>query len=100
MDVTNEQAASGQLQLLTDAAAALARSSDLGVAVEQLLDLAVESLGASLGVVYLQDPDRVELQLGVTIGADDVLEAGLEGALGGSDDAIAETARDSTPRTA
>ena len=66
--MTNEQGRSGQLQLLTEAAAALARSSDLDVAVERLLSLAVDMLGGSLGVVYLQDPDRVELQLGVAVG--------------------------------
>jgi diguanylate cyclase (GGDEF)-like protein len=97
--VTNQETPSGQLQLLSEAAAALARSSDLDTAVQQLLDLAVDTLGGSLGVVYLQDPDRVELQLGVTVGVDDTLEAALEGALDGADDVVTETARDRNPRT-
>jgi diguanylate cyclase (GGDEF)-like protein len=97
--VTNEETASGQLQLLSEAADALARSSDLDTAVERLLTLTVETLGASVGVVYLQDPDRVELQLGVTVGVDDALAAGLEGSLAAADDAVAETARDRNPRT-
>jgi diguanylate cyclase (GGDEF)-like protein len=99
MDVTNEEPASGPLQLLSEAADALARSPDLDSAVERLLTLAVDALGASLGVVYLQDPDRVELQLGVSVGVDEPLGAGLEGSLVGSDDAVAETARDRNPRT-
>jgi len=99
MDVTNEEAASGQLQLLGEAASALARSSDLDIAVQRLLELTTETLGGSLGVVYLQDPDRVELQLGVVVGVDDTLEAALEGALDGTDDVVTETARDRTPRT-
>jgi diguanylate cyclase (GGDEF)-like protein len=98
-DVTNEGAASGQLQLLSDAADALARSSDLDTAVERLLTLAVDALGASLGVVYLQDPDRVELQLGVTVGVDEALAAGLEGALAVGEDVVAATARDRSSRT-
>src|SRR5690349_17674700 len=99
MDMTNEENASGQLQLLSEAADALARSSDLDTAVERLLTLAVDTLGASLGVVYLQDPDRVELQLGVTVGVDEPLGAGLEGSLVGTDDAVTQTARDRNPRT-
>jgi diguanylate cyclase (GGDEF)-like protein len=97
--VTIDEGQSGQLQLLTDAAATLARSSDLDGAVERLLALAVEALGASLGVVYLQDPDRIELQLGVAVGVSEELGAGLEGSLGAAEDAVAETARDRSPRT-
>jgi diguanylate cyclase (GGDEF)-like protein len=99
MDVTNDEGPSGQLQLLTDAASALTHSADLDAAVQRLLGLAVESLGASLGVVYLQDPDRIELQLGVAIGVPDELGAALEGSLGAADDAVAATARDRVPRT-
>lgn len=97
--MTNEETASGQLQLLSEAADALARSPDLDAAVERLLALAVDTLGASLGVVYLQDPDRAGLQLGVTVGVDEALAAGLEASLAGADDAVDETARDRTPRT-
>ncbi len=97
--MTNEETSSGELRLLADAAAALARSSDLDVAVERLLTLGVETLGGSLGVVYLQDPDRVELLLGVTVGVDETLGLALEGSLAAAQDAVAETARDRTPRT-
>ena len=99
MDVSNEESASGQLQLLSDAAAALARSKDLDAAVERLLTLATEALGASVGIVYLQDPDRVELQLGVAVGVHPDVGAQLEASLGGVDDAVAQIARDRAART-
>jgi diguanylate cyclase (GGDEF)-like protein len=97
--VSNQEGGSGQLQLLVDAAAVLARSADLDTAVEDLLVMAVETLGASVGLVYLQDPDRVELQLGVTVGVADDLGAALEGSVATADDVVLETARDRTART-
>jgi diguanylate cyclase (GGDEF)-like protein len=99
MKVTNEDAGSAQLDLLVDASAALARSADLDDAVERLLALTVETVGGSLGVVFLQDPDRVELQVGVTLGGSDELVPALEASLGAADDAIAATARDRAART-
>lgn len=99
MDVTNDETQAGQLQLLTEAAATLARSSDLDHAVERLLAIAVETLGGSLGVVYLQDPDRIELGLGVAVGVAPELGAALEGSLGVADDAVAATASDRMART-
>jgi len=98
-DVTNDEAPAGQLQLLGDAASALARSSNLDVAVEHLLTLAVEHLGATLGVVYLQDPDRVDLQVGVGVGVPAELGVALEAALATGDDAVTESARDRVART-
>ena len=89
----------GQLQLLSDAAAAMARSANLDSAVEKLLELAVSALAATLGIVYLQDPDRVELTLGVAVGASAELGAALEASLGAGDDAVAATARDRAPST-
>ena len=92
--MTDEQAPTGQIQLLRDVADTLARSSDLDAAAERLLALAVGSLAGSIGVVYLQDPDRVELQLGVAVGATAELGAALESALGAANDVVAATARD------
>ena len=97
--MTDDDAATGQLQLLSAVAATLARSSELDAAVERLLGIAVDTLGATAGVVCLQDPDRVELQLGVTIGVADEVVAALEAGLGSTDDAIAATARDRADRT-
>lgn len=99
MLVSKEEAESGQLRLLSVAAAALSRSTDLDTAVERLLALAVDTLGATLSVVYLQDPDRVELQLGVAVGVSAELGAALEGSAGSADDVVAETARDRVART-
>ena len=97
--MTNERGVPSPTQLLADAAAAIARSADLDSALEHLLGLAADALGATIGVVYLQDPDRVELQLGVAIGVTDELGAALEGSLGMPDDPIAGTSRDRAPRT-
>jgi diguanylate cyclase (GGDEF)-like protein len=99
MDVSNEEGPSGQLQLLSAGAAALARSPDLDATLHRLLTMAIDTLGASVGIVYLQDPDRVELQLGVAVGVHADVAAQLESSLGGVDDAVAQIARDRTART-
>jgi diguanylate cyclase (GGDEF)-like protein len=88
----------GPLPVLTEAAAAVARSTDLDTAVERLLELALDSLGAAAVAAYLQDPDRVELQPGVVVGRDDRLKATLPGLLGDEDGPIVETSRDRTVR--
>ena len=88
----------GPLPVLTEAAAAVARSTDLDAAVERLLELALDSLGAAAGAAYLQDPDRVELQPGVVVGREDRLKAMLPGLLGDEDGPIVETSRDRTAR--
>ncbi|MEA2519598.1 MAG: hypothetical protein QOF49_1678 [Chloroflexota bacterium] len=96
--MTNDEAPSGELRLLAEVASSLARSSELDAAVARLLGVAIESLGASMGVVYLQDPDRVDLQVGVALGVEDEVLAALQGSLGASDDAVAQTARDRVGR--
>lgn len=96
--MTNQPGPRGPLNILTEAAATLARSTDLDSTLERLLGLGIDTLNASLGVVYLQDPDRVELQLGVAVGAGDEAGAMLEAALGGPDDPVAATSRDRAPR--
>ena len=88
----------GPLPVLTEAAAAVARSTDLDAAVERLLELALDSLGAAAGAAYLQDPDRVELQPGVFVGHDQRLKATLPELLGDEAGPIAETSRDRAPR--
>lgn len=57
-------------QLFAAAAAAVARGDDLDDALAELLGLAAESLGASLGATYIIDRDRDELELAVTYGVD------------------------------
>jgi diguanylate cyclase (GGDEF)-like protein len=77
IDVPTKGIRKGPLPVLAEAAAALARSADLDAAVERLLELALESLGAAAGAAYLQDPDRLDLQPGVTAGTDEGLRATL-----------------------
>jgi diguanylate cyclase (GGDEF)-like protein len=54
--------------ILADAAAIVARTSDLDAALERLLPLAVDAAAATDAVVFLQDPDRPELQLAASAG--------------------------------
>jgi diguanylate cyclase (GGDEF)-like protein len=52
------------------AAAAVARGDDLDDSLAELLGLAAEYLGASLGATYIIDHDRDEIELAVTYGID------------------------------
>jgi diguanylate cyclase (GGDEF)-like protein len=54
--------------ILAEAAALTARTSDLDAALLGLLQLAVEAADATDAVVFLQDPDRPELQLAGSAG--------------------------------
>lgn len=65
--MTNERSPRS-LDVLLQSAEALTGGSDLDATVLRLLDLAIGTLGADVGVVYLQDPDRTDLQLGATVG--------------------------------
>ena len=55
-------------ELFAAAAAAVARSDDLDDALAELLGLAGEHLGASIGAAYILDPDHDQLELAVTFG--------------------------------
>jgi diguanylate cyclase (GGDEF)-like protein len=55
--------------LFAAAAAAVARSDDLDDALAELLGLAGEHIGASVGAIYMLDADQDELGLAVTFGA-------------------------------
>ena len=54
--------------ILAEAAALTARTSDLDTALAGLLQLAVDAANATDAVVFLQDPDRPELQLAGSTG--------------------------------
>jgi diguanylate cyclase (GGDEF)-like protein len=54
--------------ILVEAAMVVARAEDLDAALEILLRLTVEAAGATEAVVFLQDPDRPELQLAAAVG--------------------------------
>ena len=66
--------------ILAEAAAIVARTSDLDAALEALLQLAIDAAGGSDAAVFLQDPDRPDLQLAASSGlsADAVLRIATE----------------------
>jgi diguanylate cyclase (GGDEF)-like protein len=66
--------------ILAEAAAIVARTSDLDSALEALLQLAIDAAGGSDAAVFLQDPDRPDLQLAASAGlsADAVLHTATE----------------------
>lgn len=86
------------LALFAQASDVLAGAPDLDDAVEQLLTLVADQLAADVAVVYLQDPDRTELQLGVALGLDEEERAVLEQGLGQVDDPVAAASRDRAAR--
>ena len=56
------------LSVLAAAATSLARSTDLDETLQGLLDTAVRATGAEAAAVFLQDPDRPDLQLAASVG--------------------------------
>lgn len=80
--------------ILAEVAGALAHMDDLDVGLGRLLAITGEAVGAPVGGVYLQDPDRSGLQLAVTIGLDAGRRSAAEDALGTEGDAVAAVARD------
>src|SRR5436190_6834255 len=96
--MTSDRGATASLQFVGDAAAALARSGDLDMAVEALLGLTVDAVAADVAIAYLQDPDRAELQVGVAVGLDQAAGASLESGLNDPEDPVIRTARDRAAR--
>jgi diguanylate cyclase (GGDEF)-like protein len=80
--------------ILADVAGALAHTDDLDAGLGRLLTIAGTSVGAPVGAVYLQDPDRAGLQLAVTIGLDATHRGSVEDALDAEGDAVGAVARD------
>jgi len=80
--------------ILAEVAGALARTDDLDAGLGQLLTVAGTGVGAPVGAVYLQDPDRAGLQLAVTIGLDPAHRAAVEDAVGVEGDTVGVVARD------
>jgi len=84
--------------LLTQGAAALAATDDLDAGVARLLGILAGALDASFAAVTLQDPDRADLQVAVTLGGDEDGRAAFEADIARSDSSVALTAADRTPR--
>ena len=80
--------------ILADVAGSLTQMDDLDEGLGRLLAVTAGAVGAPVGGVYLQDPDRSGLQLAVTIGLDPSRRSAVEDALGAEDDAVAAVARD------
>jgi diguanylate cyclase (GGDEF)-like protein len=80
--------------VIAEVAAALARTDDLDAGLGRLLSVAGTSVGAPVGAIYLQDPDRAGLQLAVTIGLDPAHRSAVEDALDAEGDAVGAVARD------
>jgi diguanylate cyclase (GGDEF)-like protein len=87
-----------QLQALIESSSVLAQGDDLDASVGRLVGLLSATLGASMAVVYLQDPDRTELQLAVATGVSEANRELLQAALANPDSPIAATSRDRTAR--
>jgi diguanylate cyclase (GGDEF)-like protein len=87
-------------ELLVESAAALAASDDLDATVARLLEIAAGALGASFAAVTLQDPDRAELQVAVTVGVDEAGRSAFEADVAKVGNPIAAVAADRTPRIA
>jgi diguanylate cyclase (GGDEF)-like protein len=86
-------------QLLAAGAAAVSRADDLDDALAQLLGLAAEHVGASLGAAYIFDQDRDELELTVTSGieAEVAADAASIKPVSESPDALAGVTRSRRP---
>ena len=61
--------------ILTELASALAHGDDVDVTLGRLLKAATGAVGAQVGVVYLQHPERTGLQVAVTIGLDEAVRS-------------------------
>lgn len=81
------------LAILAEVAAALADGDDVDAILGRLLTAAMAAVGAPVGVLYLQDQDRSDLQVALTIGLDDARRAAVAAAASAMDDAPAKVAR-------
>jgi len=100
--VTHESASgtSSSARLLGEVTAALARSGTVDDALGRLLTLAGSVAGAPVAVLVLQDSDRPDLQLVLSIGLDDARRMAVEATLGDDTDLIPTVARDVSARQA
>ena len=82
-------------EALASAAAAVAHGQDADEALGTIVGSAAKALGASGGAVCLQDPDRPEPELTLTVGFDEAAQAALLAVVGG-DHPLLVAARDRT----
>jgi diguanylate cyclase (GGDEF)-like protein len=82
------------LDVLAGAAETLAVGDDLDATLGSLLRAGIAGTGADAGAIFLQDPDRADLEPAVAVGIDEPVFDRLRASLGGPDDPVAATARD------
>jgi len=85
------------LDVLTHAAETLASAGEIDETLSSLLSALTAATGADAGAVYLQDPDRVQVELAVVLGTAVSAEDRLRDSLGAADDPVAATVRDRAP---
>jgi len=95
-DATNP-AQPDHLDLLASATETLAAGDDLDATLASLLNAAIAATGADSGAIFLQDPDRADLEPAVAVGISEPVFDRLRATVGGPDDPIAATARDRSP---
>lgn len=83
-----------QIEALSDAAAALARATDLDAAVGAILESAVRGTGAVAGAIFLRHPDRRELYLATNVGLDAGTASQFEAEVADPNHPVAAAARD------
>jgi diguanylate cyclase (GGDEF)-like protein len=82
------------LDVIAGAVEALATGDDLDRTLGSLLRAGIAATGAHSGAIFLQDPDRADLEPAVAVGIDEPVFDRLRASVGGPDDAVAATARD------
>ena len=92
-DATNP-AQAAHFELLASAAETLATGDDLDATLGSLLRAACAATGADSGAIFLQDPDRTELEPAIAVGIEEPVFDRLRASIGGPDDPVAATARD------
>jgi diguanylate cyclase (GGDEF)-like protein len=88
------------IAVLTQVTDALAKGGDTDTTLGRMLTTVGDAVGAPVVVLYLQDPDRVALQVALTIGLDDARRAEVERALADRTDTVWTVAHELTPTRA
>jgi diguanylate cyclase (GGDEF)-like protein len=85
------------LELFAGIADVLAGGGDVDATLASLLNSGIAATGADSGAIYLQDPDRTELEPAVAVGVGEPVFDRLRTSVGGADDPVATTALERSP---
>jgi len=94
--VPDSAARPGPIEALAAGVAAVVRAADLDDGLGQLLAAAVAAAGARSAMVSLQDPDRPDPELALTIGLDDAGQAAAVRAVADASHPLTAAGRDRT----